>query len=407
MPQYVSHLDSRREIKISLKTQDYRDALIRAEIYNDQIESFWKSLIRSGGDNFQKRYLAAVQLAKSYGFAYKSPEQIGASSIEEITERLIADLPLAQKVEALLGGAGESSIMLSDCGELYFNLVNDRLLNKSDHQIKKWKNPRKAALLNFIKIVGNKSLQSIDRSDVISFRGWLNGRIKTGFSPDSANKQLSFVRDILKVVSVNNEIALDTGPLFVETSFYYEPQSRRPFEASYVQKTLLASLSELNERDRHVVYAMADTGAREVELFGLLPEDIRLDEDIPFIWIRPREGYSLKTRTSERKIPLVGSSLYAFKNFPAGFIELGNPDTFSNVVNKYLRSKNLCPTSRHSVYSLRHTFKDRLRDIEAPEEIIDELMGHKKSGPKYGRGHKLETKHRWLQKIAFDPRALK
>ena len=152
--------------------------------------------------------------------------------------------------------------------------------------------------------------------------------------------------------------------------------------------------------------AIADTGMRIAEAFGLQPEDIKLDDEIPYIWIRPHEGYSLKTRSSERKIPLVGASLLAFKEFPKGFEHTGNPDSFSNTVNKLLASHNLRPTPKHSIYSLRHTFKDRLRDIEAPEEIIDDLMGHKKSGPKYGRGHKLETKLKWLHKIAYHMRDL-
>ena len=91
----------------------------------------------------------------------------------------------------------------------------------------------------------------------------------------------------------------------------------------------------------------------------------------------------------------------AFQQFSEGFEHRGNPDNFSAAVNKYLRIHKLKPTEQHSIYSLRHTFKDRLRDIEAPEEIIDGLMGHKKSGPKYGRGHKLETKQKWMKKIAF------
>ena len=57
-----------------------------------------------------------------------------------------------------------------------------------------------------------------------------------------------------------------------------------------------------------------------------------------------------------------------------------------------MREHNLKPTPNHSLYSLRHTFKDRLRDAQAPEEIIDELMGQKKSGPKY----------EWMKKIAFE-----
>ena len=60
------------------------------------------------------------------------------------------------------------------------------------------------------------------------------------------------------------------------------------------------------------------------------------------------------------------------------------------------------PSPSNTLYSLRHTFKDRLRDIGAQEEIIDELMGHKTRGPKYGRGHLLEKKYEWLQRIAFD-----
>ena len=67
----------------------------------------------------------------------------------------------------------------------------------------------------------------------------------------------------------------------------------------------------------------------------------------------------------------------------------------------YFRENDLKPTPAHSLYSLRHTFKDRLRDAGAPEEVIDELMGHKKSGPKYGRGHMLENKYEWLKRIEF------
>lgn len=48
------------------------------------------------------------------------------------------------------------------------------------------------------------------------------------------------------------------------------------------------------------------------------------------------------------------------------------------------------PTSDHTLYSLSHTFKDRLRDVGAPEEVVNELMGHASDTPRYGRGHLLE-----------------
>ncbi len=402
VPGHVAHLDGREQVKISLKTKDRNKALLKAGIYNDHIENFWKALVNSGNaDNLDEKYKAAVQLAKSYGFAYKTAEQIAQSSINEIVERITATRDNQPSVEAVLGGVDVPKIMLADCADIFFDLTQDRIVNKSQHQIRKWKTPRRTAIETFTEIVSNKPVHEVSRADAITFKNGLNNRIKNGLAGATANKQMAMVKDILRTVALHHEVETDFEVVFAGLKFQYNYKSRPPFEATYVQNTLLSGLHGLNERDRLVIMAMADTGARESEIFGLAAEDIFLDEKIPFIWIRPREGHNLKTATSERKIPLVGTALYAFQQSPGGFFHKGNPDVFSNIANNYLKDNNLKPTPQHSVYSLRHTFKDRLRDIEAPEEIIDELMGHKKSGPKYGRGHKLETKYKWLQKIAF------
>ena len=141
--------------------------------------------------------------------------------------------------------------------------------------------------------------------------------------------------------------------------------------------------------------------ARVNRSIGLIEEDIVLDELIPYIWIRARENKALKTLTSERKIPLVGAALYAFQRLPSGFSHYRTADTASTTINKFLRECDLKPTPSHSLYSLRHTFKDRLRDAGAPEEVIDELMGHKKLEPKYGRGYMLANTYEWLKKNFF------
>jgi hypothetical protein len=63
----------------------------------------------------------------------------------------------------------------------------------------------------------------------------------------------------------------------------------------------------------------------------------------------------------------------------------------------------LRPTKDHTLYSLRHSFKDRLIAAEAEDSLIDNLMGHKRPGPKYGLGAELDLKLRFLQRIAFKP----
>jgi hypothetical protein len=118
------------------------------------------------------------------------------------------------------------------------------------------------------------------------------------------------------------------------------------------------------------------------------------------------DGRQLKTDHSEREVPLVGYALAAMKLHPNGFPRYrDNADALSALVNDVLLEKKLRPTKKHSLYSLRHTFEDRLTDIDAPDKVIATLMGHKWARPKYGRGPKLEQKLRWMEKIAFKPPA--
>lgn len=408
VPGHVLPYETRTSVKISLGTTDEREAQRKAAIYNDYIEDFWRSLIKASGQiDRDAAYRAAVKLAKAHGFAYKSVAEIAKAPLEEIIERVrVAAGAIEQPsvVEAVLGGADAPRLMLGECLEKFWPLCGDRLANKSDHQIRKWKNPRIAAWIGFVAVVGDKPLRILSRGDILKYRQHWMDRVTAGSAvAGTVNKNLLYVQDILQRVCTSQEVEITVEALFTRTRLKELDNSRPPFEARYVQDTLLTgpTLSGLNTEARLLIFAMADTGARESELIGLQPEDILLHEEIPHIWIRARDDHALKTLHSERKIPLVGSSLYAFSELPCGFTHYRNADTASTTINKYLRENDLKPTSNHSLYSLRHTFKDRLRDAGAPEEVIDELMGHRSRGPKYGRGHMLETKHEWLRKIAF------
>ncbi len=86
--------------------------------------------------------------------------------------------------------------------------------------------------------------------------------------------------------------------------------------------------------------------------------------------------------------------------FPEGFSKYrGNPDNLSNTVGKYLRENDLLPTDRHSAYSLRHSFQDRLTNADVPDPTQTEKMGHQFDRPKYGEDPTLQKKVEWLIKI--------
>jgi integrase len=184
-------------------------------------------------------------------------------------------------------------------------------------------------------------------------------------------------------------------------------RQRMPYDTNFIQNRLLAegALAGLNEDARLVLYVVADTGLRPSEVVNLREDTIILDTSIPYVKVLP-DGRRLKTEDSRREIPLVGTALAAIRKRPEGFPRYRDKSSnLSATLNKYLFENGLRPTKDHTVYSLRHSFKDRLVAAEAPDSLIDSLMGHKTYKPKYGRGPSLELKLKYLQQIAFKPPA--
>ena len=153
---------------------------------------------------------------------------------------------------------------------------------------------------------------------------------------------------------------------------------RRAFSMSWIQDNLLgpAPLPGLNSEATDLLLVMVNTGCRSSEIAGLLPERIRLEDNIPHIQIRP-DGRQLKTVHSLRDMPLVGISLEAMRRNPDGFPRyLRNAGSWSNLVNKYFHDKELLPGPGHSAYSLRHSFEDQMLAADLPDRLAADLMGH-------------------------------
>jgi len=158
---------------------------------------------------------------------------------------------------------------------------------------------------------------------------------------------------------------------------------------------------DINPEARRVVYLVAETGLRLSEATGLTRDAIHLDAPVPYVCVMA-DGRELKTDQSHREIPLVGVALKAIREQPDGFPRYRDKaDSLSALVNKAMELRGLKPEAGQSLYSLRHTFEDRLTAVDAPDKIIACLMGHKWSRPRYGVGPTLEHKRDWLNRIAF------
>ena len=119
---------------------------------------------------------------------------------------------------------------------------------------------------------------------------------------------------------------------------------------------------------------------------------------------------SLKTASSARIIPLVGSakwaaerilaqpddSEFAFPNYNDGVCT--NANSASAALNKWLHQ--YVPEGC-TMHSFRHSMRDRLRAAECPSDIIDQIGGWATNGigESYGKGYELNILYKYIKML--------
>ncbi len=373
---------------------------------DEQVEEYWRSLISSSQKYEEASFGKIVHTARQMGFRYQPMSAVVNLPLPELVDRIMAlQDGTAKQVEAALGSKEEKGILISEAQEKYWELARHKTIDKSANQIRKWRNPRIKAIKNFITVTKIKELQKVGRDHTLAFQDWWIDRIENeGVKPSTANKDFVHVKDFLNTVSKHFKLDLKLQYLFEGILLKEDTeQTRLPFTSEQIIEILESDkFKEADPDVRWLATAMAGTGSRNTEIIGLLPEDIRLQNKVPHIAIIGRKGKKLKTVHSKRIIPLTGYALEAFKARPEGFPNhREHPDLLTNKMNRFLRENGFFPTENHSAYSLRHSFQDRLSEVDAPDRVQAELMGHRFPREKYGNGPSLEKKLEWMEKICL------
>ena len=134
------------------------------------------------------------------------------------------------------------------------------------------------------------------------------------------------------------------------------------------------------------------------------------------IHMRPNSARRLKTKSSQRTLPLVGYAKLAIEQafkqadetylFPR-YIRDGKcyATHASKALNKWLK-RDFDGLTAHC---LRHTFRDRLRAVECPMDLIDQIGGWKSVssiGNSYGKGYRLTKIRTVIERIKVGHRVL-
>jgi integrase len=413
VPTEYVHLDKRGNVKLSTKIKVAADrkgtkAGQVAARMNATLEAYWRGLVEEKATEAKQQYLDALKLARSLGLDYQTPSVWATASIEDVLARiesvvangLINNAPMRK---AALGAIEKPPILLSQLYDEYEISQKLALSKMSPDQVRKWQSAKKRAVEILVEQRGDKALHQLTRDDALAFADWWEERvINEGIGAGTANKNISHIGGMVR--AVNKRLKLGLDDVFAGTRIEGGRDGQRaPFPVEFIRDVILSpgKLDDLNDEARDVVYAVMETGARPSEIVNLTAQRIVLDAEIPYVRIRA-EGRLLKTEHSERDIPLVGLALEAMKRHPEGFPRyFDKGSSLSATLMKHFIKHELLPTAKHKVYSFRHSFKDRLKAVETPEELIDEMMGHRTDKPQYGDGYGLKLKLKYLQMIAF------
>ena len=364
VPKDLAHHYSRLRIVECLRTTSAKQAKMQAQQANAKLEAYWASL--------------RVARASVPG---------ASSCLTPTTIPIFAD---TQK-------SPNNQPDLTQALDIYLDL-------KGKNRPKSFEAAATRTCNYLIGIAGNKPLGDYTRADALRFREWL---IDRGLTGSSVTRNFSYLKAVFKFAV--SEYALDVTNPFI--GVYHDRQAgviqRQPIPIENI-KLVQAQCRQVDDDLRWLVALLSDTGLRLAEGAGLLKTDIHLDCEVPFVRIQKHPWRGLKTRSSERDVPLVGQALWAAERaFHAScgstfaFARYNQTDTTaansaSAALNKWL--KQHVPTGC-TMHSFRHSMRDRLRAVQCPADIADQIGGWATDGvgQGYGSGYPIDVTYDWVR----------
>ena len=255
---------------------------------------------------------------------------------------------------------------------------------------------------------GMKDLKEYVPSDATKFRDYLFAK---GLNGASVARIFGTVRAVINLALSEFGLAIVNPFSNVYFDHSVGVKKRLPVKPEGIKK-VQAECYKADDEKRWLIALIADTGMRLAEGAGLLRSDFIERDGILCVNIRPHPWRSLKTTSSARIIPLVSSakwaaerilaqpdsSQFAFPNYNDG--QRTNANSASAALNKWLKTK-IGP--EYTLHSFRHSMRDRLRAVECPSDVIDQIGGWQTQGVgnSYGNGYLVDLLRKWLFSISI------
>lgn len=361
-------------VRVSLSTRDRSEAIRKVAEVNSRYEAQWAS---ASAEARNAEHLTLWTLLNQ----------------QPVTQSATTSGPCSEVAGVVTSPA---PLLLSEALGLYLS-QHPRGANK------RFKQNARLSIGYVIDAVGDLPLDRYTRQNALAVRDALLAKSKT----TSVKRRFNVINAVFN--AANHEHALKLNNPFSGiriANLGNDTEKREEFTLDEL-RTLAGACRQMADDRRFIISMILDTGARLGEIVGLRVSDVFLDAPVPYIHIRPFKGRSLKTTSSERRVPLVGEALWAAKRAVEGK-DLSGPlfpdygpekgDSASNALNKWLREHLGIPKTMHG---LRHTMRTRMRVAAIPEEIQNRIGGWTE-GASVSRGYgsfPLELLKEHLEKV--------
>lgn len=194
-------------VEISLKTDSMDEAEAKADALWSELEQGWQDKQAGRSDDAEQRFEAARRIANARGFRYRQMADIANARVTDILDRIEAvpsrnGRPDVDIAAATLGAVEPPGLTVSRALEKYWDFSASKKVGKSPDQIRRWENPKKKAVRNFVDVVGDLVLAEIRPEDMQDFQDWWLERIEVeGVTANSANKDFTHLSSVFRIVA--------------------------------------------------------------------------------------------------------------------------------------------------------------------------------------------------------------
>ena len=287
-------------------------------------------------------------------------------------------------------------------GNWLMSAVLDSWMAEVSFNRQKTKNTYKSHVERFIRYNGDMGIHQISKSNA---RDYVNYLSEEGKAHSTIETAVASLRGLLNFAEEEGLIDENVFRGLRLKGKGKPPQRRATFSIKQLRK--LFSLN-MTARDKLCLQILAATGMRLDEVALLRFEDIKTDDDtgIRYFDLTDEAKVLKNDQASRRRIPIPNElkipegGVGRLFNYP-----LDRDGKAENAASKSLlrRIKMVRdnPNENLVVHSLRHTYKDLLRDAGIPKDMQDFILGHAASsvGDSYGQGYSLLSKKNAVDKL--------